>query len=193
MKSLYLNMKLTFKKKFIIHFLLSMSLILISACNSNRYWDEGPMQLPSHKKERDPDRLKQEQRLKHEGVYVFQTGQYTMVSIPAGLIFAEHSPKISWGSYGVLNDVACYIRMFRKVELEVNVFEYCHDTRGRIWALSLARASEVAKYLVGQGIDGRIVTARGLGNDKPIMANECSNASSLANSRIEISFKEELT
>lgn len=171
----------------------AMILLLMAACHGNGYVDEGPMQLPSHKKERDPYRLKQEQRLKLEGVTLIQTGQYTMVSIPAGLIFAQHSPKISWGSYSILNDVACYIRMFRKVELEVAVFEYCQDTRARIWALSLARASEVARYLVGQGIDGRIVIARGLGNDKPVMANDCSNASSLANSRIEISFKDELT
>lgn len=183
-------MKPFLKKKFLI---LIGCVILLSACHNNAYWDEGPMQLPSHKKERDPARLKQEQLLKIEGVSVIQTGQYYMVSIPAGLIFAQHSPKISWGSYAILNDVACYIRMFRKVELEVDVFEYCHDTRGRIWALSLARASEVARYLVGQGVDGRIVIARGLGNDKPIMANECSNASSLANSRIEIYFKDELT
>lgn len=185
-------MKASLKKKFFVKMILFISVLILSACHGNGHWDEGPMQLPSHKKERDPDRLKQEQRLKLEGVSVIQTGQYTLVSIPAALIFAQHSPKISWGSYAILNDVACYIRMFRKVELEVDVFEYCQDTRARIWTLSLARASEVAKYLVGQGVDGRIIIARGLGNDKPIMANECSNASSLANSRIEISFKDEL-
>jgi intracellular multiplication protein IcmN len=168
-------------------------MFLLGCHGGNGRWDEGPMQLPSHKAERDPDKLKQEQRLKTAGLSVIQTGQYTMVSIPAAMIFAQHSPKISWASYAILNDVACYIRMFRKVEVEVNVFEYCRDTHHRIFALSLARASEVAEYLVGQGIDGRIVTARGLGNDKPIMRNECDNATSIANSRIEISFKEELT
>jgi intracellular multiplication protein IcmN len=181
------------QKKAIICFacILTMSLV---ACHSSSHWDpDNVMQLPSHKTERDPQRLKQEQKLSQEGIKVIQTGQYTMVSIPAGMIFAQHSPKISWGSYGVLNDVVCYLRMFRKVEVEVNVYEYCRDSHHRIFALSLARASEVKNYLVDQGIDGRIVVARGLGNDKPIMANECSNASSLANSRIEISFKDELT
>jgi len=170
-------------------------IFLLQSCHggANSRWSEGSMQLPSHKSERDPDKLKQEQRLKMEGLSIIQTGQYNMVSIPAGLLFAQHSPKISWSSYPILNDVACYIRMFRKVEVEINVYEYCRDTHNRIYALSLARASEVADYLVAQGIDGRVVTARGLGNDKPIMSNECDNATSLANSRIEISFKEELT
>jgi intracellular multiplication protein IcmN len=187
-----MNIRLLQKKIIIMPLLLSILLILQS-CHSHSNMDDELMQLPSHKTESDPAKWKQEQKLQINGVKVIQTGQYTMVSIPAGLIFAQHSPKISWGSYPVLNDVACYIRMFRKVEVEVNVYEYCHDTHNRIFALSLARASEVADYLVDQGIDGRIVISRGLGNDKPIMAKECSNASSLGNSRIEIAFKEELT
>lgn len=187
-------MKIQFLQKKIILSTTLSALILLQACHSNsNIQSEELMQLPSHKTENDPAKLKQEQKLQLDGVKVIQTGQYYMVSIPAGLIFAEHSPKISWGSYPILNDVACYIRMFRKVQIEVNVYEYCHDTHDRIFALSLARASEVADYLVEQGVDGRIVVSRGLGNDKPIMASECSNASSLANSRIEIVFKEELT
>ena len=186
-------MSIKLLRKKIINLSLLVLICTLPSCliNQERNYTQEPLQLPSHNHVTDISRYRQEQLLKQKGVSIIKIGQYTMATIPSAVIFNKYSPKISWGSYGVLNDVACYISMFNKVEVYVNVYEYCHDTHNRMFALSLERAKAVANYLVDQGIDGRLVFARGLGNDKPIMARECESGSSLANSRIEISFKEE--
>ena len=147
--------------------------------------------LPTHLPPTDPEKLKMQMRLEHEQVQVIQTGQWILVSIPSLMIFAEHTGNISMGSYGILNDVACFIKMYRKVEIDINAYESCCDSHQRMLALTRLRASRIADYLISQGIDSRIVFTRGMANDKPIMKTERSE-SHLANSRIEILFKEEI-
>jgi intracellular multiplication protein IcmN len=132
-----------------------------------------------------------ELRLEREQVQVIQTGQWILISIPSLFVFAEHTANISLSSYGMLNDVICFIKMFRKVEIDINVYESCCDKHQRMLALTRLRASRIADYFVSQGIDSRIVLTRGMANDKPIMKTDRSEYH-LANSRIEILFKEEI-
>jgi intracellular multiplication protein IcmN len=183
---------LKIKKKWFDYFIISLVILLISGCHSSSYrFNKGRPVLPSHLIPSDPEKIKQERKLTAENIQVIQQGQYILISIPAALLFANHSPQISWQSYSYLNDVACYIKMFRKVEVEVNAYDTQCDKHQRVLALTELRASNIGNYLTSQGIDSRIVFTRGMGNDKPIMKTDRQEYH-FANSRIEILFKEEI-
>lgn len=171
--------------------LVILSLVLLACRQANPYQEQEVLTLPTHLEPVDPQKLQLERRLITERIQVIQMGQYVLIDIPAALVFNQHSPKINSNSYEILNDVACYIKTFRKVEINVNVHDFCIDKQQRMFALTRVRSSAVANYLISQGIDSRLVITRGLANDKPIMKNEC-NENVLANSRIEISFKDEI-
>ena len=51
--------------------------------------------------------------------------------------------------------------------------------------LSLARASQVRRFLVAQGVDGGLVSVEGFGDDKPIASNK-TTAGKARNRRVEI-------
>lgn len=147
--------------------------------------------LPKHVTTTEVNRAQILQKLSAERVKIIEEGQYVLVSISSALLFAEHSPVITWASYQILNDVACYMRLYRKVQVDVNAYESTNDSHGRMLALTRMRASAVGEYLISQGIDSRIVFTRGMGNDKPIMKTD-RRESAYGNSRIEILFKKEL-
>lgn len=129
-----------------------------------------------------------EQKLMSKGVKIITTGQMYLISVPTKLLFADESPKLLWPSYALLNDIAAYLRMFRKISVHVNGYNDCYLTEKRTRVLTLARANEVANYLWSQDIRSRLIFTRGMGNDKPIVIlAKCSDASQ--NSRIEIIFR----
>ena len=169
-----------------------LGLMLLSGCQgSSQRFMPPPSKLPTHLPPNDHIKLKMERKLAAEQIQVIQQGQYVLISIPAVLLFADQSPNIQLDSYGYLNDVACYLKMFRHVEIDVNAYDDCGDNHQRLLSLTRLRASRVADYLNTQSIDSRILFTRGLGNDKPIMKTDRLE-SHLANSRVEILFKEEI-
>lgn len=127
-------------------------------------------------------------RLTKEGVKVLTIGQDYLISIPATSLFATQSPKLTWNSYQILNDVACYLQQFRKTTVNVTAFSSKYVSRLREQALTQARAHVVADYLWSQGIDSRFIFTQGLGSDKPIVAFTPLGDGS-PNSRIEITFR----
>lgn len=130
-------------------------------------------------------------KLTEKGVQIETMGQEYLISIPAQLLFYNQSPRIQWQAYDLLNDVVCYLQLFRKITLHVNAYGSCYRSRNRMYALTLARAKVVGNYLWSQNIESRMVFTEGLGDDKPIVAlEECSDAS--VNARIEIVFRQAL-
>jgi len=128
------------------------------------------------------------QKLRIKRVRIITMGDRYLVSIPSRLLFANESPKIKWDSYELLNDVVCYLQLFRKITVQVNAYASCYRSNERTRALTLARAKEVGNYLWSHNIDARMVFTEGLGDDKPIVAiTKCSDES--PNSRIEIVFR----
>lgn len=128
-------------------------------------------------------------KLTDKGVKIETMGQEYLISIPASLVFYNQSPRIQWQSYDLLNDVVCYLQLFRKLTLHVSAFGSCYGSRSRMYALTLARAKAVGNYLWSQNIESRMVFTEGLGDDKPIAAMEnCTDAS--VNARIEIVFRQ---
>lgn len=136
----------------------------------------------------DPEIVALQNKLAKQGVRVISMGQMYLISIPSTLIFAEESPRILWGSYGLLDDVACYLQKFRKISLHVTAYTSCYLSERRSRALALARGREVANYLWSQNVESRLMVMQGMGAAKPITRDKsCSDSS--PNSRIEIIFR----
>ncbi len=128
-------------------------------------------------------------RLMAHGVKIVTIGQDYLISIPAQLIFTDQSPRIRNESYGLLNDVVCYLKQFRKIGINIAAYssKYMSPTRER--ALTSARARAVADYLWSQDVDSRFIFTRGLGSDKPIIFSHDGGDHS-PNARIEITFRD---
>ena len=167
-----------------------MSLVSVN-CSKNRSYS-AHHNLP-YKVARacDKDIVVAEKRFNLIGVKVITIGQNYLISIPADNLFAQYSPRLRWGSYGLLNDVACYLKQFRKVAVNVTAFSSKHISKQRDKALTLARARAVGNYLETQDIDSRFIFTEGLGSDKPIVAMKGGGDSS-PNSRIEITFRRQV-
>lgn len=145
--------------------------------------------LPTHVSDTsDAYRIKTQKRLIQEGIHVTSIGQDYLISIPSSMLFLSQSPKLTWESYGVLNDVACYIRQFRTVSIYVEAMTTKFGSPQREHALTLARASAVGQYLLSRGIDSRLIFTRGLGSDKPIVAVK-RKTDAQHNSRVDITFR----
>ena len=132
--------------------------------------------------------LSMEKRLKNEGVRIISMGENYLVSVPAKALFAEQSPRLTWESFQLLNEIACYLRQFRKVGVQVSSYTSKYSSVRREKALSLARGDAVANYLWSQGIDTRFIFSHGLGSEKPIFVNAPQGDYS-PNARIEITFR----
>ena len=127
-------------------------------------------------------------RLSKDGVRVITIGQDYLLMIPSTLIFPDQSPQLTWGSYQLLNDVACYLQEFRKITVNVSAFSSKYVSPQREHALTLARARAVTDYLWSQDIDSRFIFTQGLGSDKPVGAFK-QNGDDSPVSRIEITFR----
>lgn len=128
-------------------------------------------------------------RFNKEGVRVITIGQDYMISIPSALLFPNESPQLTWGSYAILNAVACFLKEFREIAINVTAFSNKCVSAKRDRALTLARARAVGDYLWSQGVDSRFIFTQGLGSDKPILSS-VQKADHSLNSRIEITFRD---
>jgi len=133
--------------------------------------------------------MKLQSRFNKRGIKVVTLGQDYLISIPSAALFPNRSPQLTWGSYALLNDVACYLKLFRKIGVSVTSYsnECTYPARER--ALTLARSRAVGDYLWSRGIDSRFIFTHGLGNDKPIVGFVQGGDQS-PNSRIEITFRD---
>lgn len=174
-----------------IRMLALIALLQVSACHRNHYVpDEQEPQLPCKLRGAcDATVAKFLKKLNRKGVRVITMGQDYLISIPASALFADQSPRLTWQSYGLLNDVATMLLQFRKVAINVNAYSSKYMSVHRERALTLARARVVGEYLWSQGVDSRFIFTQGLGSDKPIMRFTQGGDSSL-NARIEITFRD---
>nr|WP_302473901.1 type IVB secretion system protein IcmN/DotK [Legionella sp. PL877] len=123
------------------------------------------------------------------GVKVVTIGSDYLISIPSAALFPDQSPRLTWASYGLLNNVVKFLKQFRKVAVHVTSYSSKYVSPKREHALTLARSRAVADYLWSQGIDSRFIFTVGAGSDKPIMAYTQGGDKS-PNSRIEITFRD---
>ena len=167
-----------------------MILMLLAACHPavtpSIIHDEP--RLPQQVALGDAEIISLEKRLTERGVQIVSVGQDYLLSIAAAALFGDQSPRLTWDSYDELNEVACYLRQFRKVGVDVTAYASHYVSAKREYALSAARAEAVANYLWSQGIDARLLFTQGMGSDKPIIAAARGGDKS-PNSRIEITFR----
>ena len=171
--------------------LILSAVLLVSGCQPHTAHPNDDIdKLPTHVDgASDKQIIALQTRLTKAGVSVITVGQDYLLSIPSSLLFANQSPRLTWGSYQLLNDLVCYLQQFRKINVNVNAFSSKYMSPKREHALTQARAREVADYLWSQGIDTRFIFTQGSGSDKPIGAFiERGDAS--PNSRIEITFRQ---
>lgn len=106
---------------------------------------------------------KLESELKASGGRVISVGQEYKIIIPADAIFYTNSPRIVWTSYGVLNQVASFLRLFNKEEVEILVMTSspCYSNYAeRDHALGMSRAHAIEDYLWGQDTGAAFMFSR---------------------------------
>lgn len=123
------------------------------------------------------------------GVRVITIGSDYVISLPSTALFADQSPRLTWESYGLLNNVVSFLQQFRKIAVTVTSYSSKYLSVERERALTLARARAVGEYLWSQGIDSRLIFTVGAGSDKPIVGWNRGGDKS-PNSRIEITFRD---
>lgn len=164
----------------------------LSGCNRNSSWinDDVPP-LPSRiNGAADKLVIDLQKKLSQNHIQVITIGQEFMVSAPAKILFYDESPRITWAAYDQLNDIAYFLRQFRKVEVHINAYSSKYQSVERERALTTARARAVARYLGSQGIDSRFIFTQGMGSDKPILATCGLGGDKSPNARVEIIFRE---
>lgn len=168
-----------------------MTFFLLSAC-TKEYWaldPEKPKWPCKLTGACDSAVIKHMSRLQSRGVKVIYVGQDYLISIPATYLFDPQTPHIKWHSYGLLNEVAVFLKQFRKISIYVTSYSSKYVSPQRERALTLARSRVVGEYLWSQGVDSRFIFTQGLGSDKPIMAATAGGDFS-ANARVEITFRD---
>jgi intracellular multiplication protein IcmN len=165
-------------------------LALTGCCHKEKLRIDDPPKLPFKVSgARDRVVILKQAKFNKKGVRVISMGQDYLISIPSTDLFANESPRILWSSYALLNAVACYLKEFRKVAINVTAFSSKCVSAKRDRALTLARARAVGDYLWSQGVDSRFIFTQGLGSDKPIGVFTQTGDKS-PNSRVEITFRD---
>ncbi len=166
-------------------------LLVLTGCCNKRYYPtiEKPSLPYKVNGARDSVIIGKQKSFNKKGVRVISLGQDYLISIPSTYLFANESPRILWSSYALLNAVACYLKEFHKIAINVSAFSSKCVSAKRDRALTLARARAVGDYLWSQGVDSRFIFTQGLGSDKPIGVFTQSGDQS-PNSRVEITFRD---
>lgn len=133
--------------------------------------------------------MKKIKKFNKSGIKIITIGQDYLISIPASRLFEEQTPHLKWGSYRLLNEIASFLKQFRKVAINVTSYSSKYVSMHRELALTTARARVVGEYLWSQGIDSRFIFTQGLGSDKPVVSFTQGGDSS-PNARIEITFRD---
>lgn len=180
-------------KSRVIRYAALLASLLLAACQGSRYVaidDDGTFPLPPKVAgTSDAAVIAMQKQFNKCGVRVISIGQDYLISIPSVALFADQSPRLTWQSYALLNNVVFYLKQFRKVAVNVTSYSSKYVSVRREQALTLTRARAVADYLWSQGIDSRFIFTEGAASDKPIAAFTHGGDKSV-NSRIEITFRD---
>ncbi|AUH70740.1 LphA (DotK) [Legionella sainthelensi] len=166
------------------------ALLMVTSC-SRDYWaldKEEPKYPCKVLGACDATIMKLAKNLNKKGVKVITIGQDYMISIPASYLFEPETPHLKWKSYALLNEIAVFLKQFRKIAINIASYSSKYISPQREHALTLARSRVVSEYLWSQGVDSRFIFTEGLGSDKPIIAYTQGGDNSV-NARVEITFR----
>ncbi|QIS94634.1 OmpA family protein [Nitratireductor mangrovi] len=124
-------------------------------------------------------------RLQGTGVSVTRQGDQIILNMPSNITFDSDQDAVKPAFYGTLNSVALVLQEFNRTI--VDVYGHTDSTGDDNYNLGLSqrRASSVASYLSGQGVNPRRFAIVGLGETQPIASN-ATPAGRAQNRRVEI-------
>lgn len=133
------------------------------------------------------DRQEQELRRRTAGtdVEVIRQGDDLVLSMPSGITFATNQASVQPQFRPTLDRVADVLREYRQTY--VDVYGHTDSTGSDAYNLDLSerRATAVADYLAGRGVETARLATRGFGETQPIANNESEDGKA-ANRRVEI-------
>lgn len=125
------------------------------------------------------------QELQGTGVQVQRNGDQLDLIMPGNVTFNTNEYSIRQNFFPVLDSVAQILYKFTDTRLTVTGHTDSTGSRDYNYNLSNRRATSVANYLAGAGIDqGRLIT-QGVGPDQPIASNDTEQGRAM-NRRVEL-------
>jgi len=124
-------------------------------------------------------------QLAQTGVSVTRSGNKIILNMPSNITFPVDGDQIQPGFVPTLNSVAAVLRRYNQTLVNISGHTDSTGEDSYNLALSQRRASAVANYLGGQGINTQRFYTVGFGEQRPI-ADNSSQAGRAQNRRVEI-------
>ena len=119
----------------------------------------------------DVQEAKLRQKLEGTGVSVTREGNNITLNMPGNITFASNSADLNQQFFGVLDSVALVLKEYNKTVVEVAGHTDSTGSRQLNQSLSERRASTVANYLAGRGIDSKRFIIVGAADTHPVATN----------------------
>ena len=123
--------------------------------------------------------------LRGTGVSVTRNGNQIILNMPSNITFATDQDQVIPPFFETLNAVALVINKYNRTIVDINGHTDSTGSAGYNQGLSQRRASSVASYLIGRGVDGRRLATNGFGDTRPIASNDTPDGRA-QNRRVEI-------
>ena len=118
-------------------------------------------------------------------VQVIRRGDDLVLNIPSGITFAYDSASVQPQFQRTLDQVAETLAQYNQTYIDVYGHTDATGSDAYNQALSERRATAVADYLAGRGVQTARIGTRGYGKTQPIASND-TDAGRAANRRVEI-------
>lgn len=128
-------------------------------------------------------------KLKQRGIVVVLLGDEVLLVVPANTLYPKTSPRLMPEARSEVNDIAAFIKMYKKDAVFVKGYTDALGDPARNMALARQQAQNLADYLWWQGIDARMIVAEGYGASDPVSTNRTPTGRK-QNRRIEILFRQ---
>ena len=125
------------------------------------------------------------QRMAGTGVQVNREGDNITLNMPGNITFAFDSSNLDPKFYPVLDGVAQTLTEYNQTVVEVAGHTDNVGSDAYNQTLSVQRATSVANYLMGKGLNQQRFIVTGAGESRPIASND-TEAGRAANRRVEI-------
>jgi outer membrane protein OmpA-like peptidoglycan-associated protein len=120
------------------------------------------------------------------GLDVLRVGNSIVIRIPAALTFDSNSAAVRPQFDASLREIARTVKTQRETFVDVFAHSDLSGSDKANMALSDRRASAVATYLAGHGVEKARIASKGLGKTMPLHDPETSDSDKAANRRVEI-------
>ncbi len=124
-------------------------------------------------------------QLRGTGVSVTRNGDNIILNMPSNITFDTDQDQVKGQFYPTLNSVAIVLRKFDRTLVDVSGHTDSTGSLAHNQDLSQRRATSVANYLSGQGIDQRRFAVVGEGPSRPVATNATPEGRA-QNRRVEI-------